>query len=192
MTSYALPKGHRPRPVRRVRDHGPLRLFFLWEISVVVAVALGVSLLVASIVTWAPAEVHGRSMEPTLHSGDRVVVRYEPARLDRGDVVVLAGVPGYGGPVTKRLVALPGDRVRLCGDHVLVNGVPEHAGHVLARDAGDQRAEFVVPAGSVFVLGDNRPVSLDSRMLGPLPLSSVKGVVDYVLGPGPAHPVTAR
>lgn len=98
--------------------------------------------------------VSGGSMEPTLHDGDRLLVRRAtPRSLSTGRLVVLRRPPGMAaeGPwIVKRVCALPGDRV---------------------PDTG-----VVVPPGFVAVVGDN-PHSQDSRQLGPLPAASLLGVV---------------
>ncbi|MGC4785202.1 MULTISPECIES: S26 family signal peptidase [Micromonospora] len=118
--------------------------------------------------------VVGRSMEPTLRSGDRVLARRVPlARIRPGDVVVVvapaemtAGRPtrpdatGTPGLLIKRAYAVPGDPVP-------VDRVP------LLRRGGEQ----VVPAGRLVVLGDNPSQSYDSRECGYIPEPDVLGVV---------------
>lgn len=124
--------------------------------------------------------VEGRSMEPTLHDGDRLLVRR--CRLNgirRGDVVILdppGARPGADGvwrkPVSgrqvKRVAALPGQPV----------------------PAGVGSASPVVPAGSVVVLSDNAGVGVDSRVWGPYPAGGVLGVV--VRRIAPAHQDTTE
>lgn len=135
-------------------------------VVVVVVVALVVWLLVLRsrllVVT-----VHGVSMEPTYHSGDRLLVRR--ARLDRvraGQVVVVQ-VDGArpddptGGRLVKRAVAVPGDPVP---PQIPVPG-PR------------------VPVDSLLVLGDNLARSNDSRRLGYLPADALIGVVLRPIGP---------
>jgi signal peptidase I len=100
MSTFALRTGYGARPPRRPDHLGALQLSFLTGLIILSAAAVLVSVVVAAIVTWAPAEIHGDSMEPTLHSGDQVVVRYKPAELHRGDIVVLVGVGGYKGPAS--------------------------------------------------------------------------------------------
>ncbi|WP_433287288.1 S26 family signal peptidase [Micromonospora sp. CA-244673] len=116
--------------------------------------------------------VVGRSMEPTLRAGDRVLARRVPLdRVRAGDVVVVrapaamtAGRPGRPdegpGLLIKRAHAVPGDPVP-------VRRVP------LLR----QRPESTVPAGRLVVLGDNPPFSYDSRECGYIPGPDVLGVV---------------
>lgn len=145
----------------------------------VVLAAVAVVLLRRRVVA---VSVTGLSMAPTLHAGDRVLVRRTPVdRLQRGDVVVVRepgpcrpGDPdGLRGAVlmVKRVAALPGD--------------PAPA--VLPAWA---RGGGVVPPGRLVVLGDNPGVSLDSRHFGPVGAERLLGVVVRRLGGGtlPAAP----
>lgn len=125
----------------------------LLALLVVAAVAAGIRWLRANLVA---VTVTGRSMEPTLSHGDRVLVRRAPlGSVLRGQLVVLR-LPDATDPTlaVKRAVALPGDPM------------PDP----LAR-AGP------VPAGHLVVLGDNRAVSQDSRAFGPVPAHLLLGVV---------------
>lgn len=122
--------------------------------------------------------VRGASMEPTLRDGDRLVVD----RLDRslggiarGDVVVLRNPGDTGVDFVKRVVGLPGDRVALRAGRLLVDG-REVGDFEHVRDDCDM-AELLVPDDHVFVLGDNRPVSADSREFGIVPAALLLGTV---------------
>ncbi len=149
--------------------------------------AAGVAIItafVAVVVTYSPASVFGDSMEPTLHDGDQVIVRYGAREISRGDVVVLEDVAPPPTLAAKRVVAVAGDRVDIVGDHAVVNGVPEPRHGVATTARGYPRMSYRIPKGYIYVLGDNRLNSLDSRMLGPLPASAVRGVVDFAIGAG--------
>lgn len=122
--------------------------------------------------------VRGSSMEPCLHDGDRLVVdrvAYSLAEVRRGDVVVLRYPRDPGIDFVKRVVGLPGDRIQLRGGELLVDG-QRCEDHGCIRDHADF-GPLVVPAGQYFVLGDNRPVSCDSRDFGLVPAALLKGRV---------------
>jgi len=134
--------------------------------------------------------VQGHSMMPTLHEGDRMIVRsifYTPAH---GDVVVLARHDFEdGAALVKRVIALAGDVVdvdTLTGS-VYLNGraliEPYTSGPVMV--AGDMDYPFTVPAGYVFVIGDNRNHSSDSRhrTLGPIDEREIIGRLSAVILP---------
>jgi signal peptidase I len=122
--------------------------------------------------------VRGHSMEPSLHDGDRLVVdrvSYGLGDVARGDVVVLRCPRDRSVDYVKRIVAVPGDRLAMVGGVLRVNGVPcDDYNSIL--DVQDL-PERVIPAGHVFVLGDNRPISCDSREFGLVPLALLRGKV---------------
>lgn len=122
--------------------------------------------------------VRGTSMEPTLRDGDRLVVDRLARRIDgieHGAVVVLRNPVEGDVDFVKRVVALPGDRVALRGGRLLVNG-REAEGFEHVRDDCEM-PELLVPADHFFVLGDNRPVSADSREFGIVPAPLLLGTV---------------
>jgi signal peptidase I len=129
-----------------------------------------------------PLRVDGESMAPTLRSGDVVVVqRVGPVRA--GQLLVLRD-PQDGSPVVKRAVALGGQTVEIRDAFLYVDGVavPEpYVDH--SRIDGVYFGPVTVPAGDVFVLGDARDGSIDSRIFGPVPVSAVTGHVQVRLWP---------
>jgi signal peptidase I len=131
------------------------------------------------------SKVDGSSMYPTLHNGDHVLTTKGVQNPKRGDVVVL-NVVDQGAPAEwiKRIVAVAGDKVSVRGDIVTVNGAPESFPHEIIRGGGTQPArDLVVPAATVYCMGDDRPVSLDSRYVGPFAVSLLHGKVVAVYSP---------
>jgi signal peptidase I len=123
--------------------------------------------------------VRGHSMEPCLHDGDRLVVdrlTCSVSGVDRFDVIVLGNPRDPSVDYVKRVVGLPGDRVRLVDGTLWVNGVPAPEAFAPIHDFANT-AEHVVPSGYVWVLGDNRPISCDSRDFGLVEHSLLKGRV---------------
>lgn len=123
--------------------------------------------------------VRGHSMEPSLHDGDRLVVdrvSYSVVDVHRGDVVVLRYPRNPAVDFVKRVVGLPGDRIAMCDGALLVNGEVQHQ-HWDCIPDHENLPELVVPAGSFFVLGDNRPISCDSREFGLVAQELLKGRV---------------
>jgi signal peptidase I len=123
--------------------------------------------------------VRGHSMEPALIDGDRLVVdRVGPdlLGLSRFDVVVLGNPKNPVVDYVKRVVGLPGDQLALADGRLVINGVPVHEWfHPIADHA--EFPPLTIPSGHVFVLGDNRPISLDSREFGLVPVALLRGVV---------------
>lgn len=149
----------------------------LLEWLIVVVVAITSAVLVRAYVVQQFA-VEGESMMSTLHHGDRVLVNRLSYRLHdprRGDVVVLKRFDGASTErdLIKRVIGLPGEEVemRTCvvyiDDRPLVE--PYIDGEIQQRDGcGGDQAPLVVPDGTVYVLGDHRGRSSDSRVFGPV------------------------
>lgn len=140
--------------------------------------------LVVFYVLWQTSVVEGDSMLPTLQASDRVLVTRDYDSPSSGDIVLL-DLRGEAGraPLIKRVVAVPGDEVRVEGDRIFVNGSDAVPYEILAGESAVSVEPFVLPEGSIYVAGDNRPVSLDSRFLGPVPLATVDGRVLAVFWP---------
>jgi signal peptidase I len=125
-------------------------------------------------------------MAPTLHDGDQVLLdkvtyRLRPPRV--GEVVVLEP-PGDEPLAVKRVVALGGSDVGLEDGVLVVDGVARREPELdLAGVDGVYFGPVKVPEGTVFVLGDNRGESVDSRSYGPVPLRDVVGRVVVRLWP---------
>ncbi len=147
---------------------------------------LGVLLAMALQIFIQPTIVYGQSMEPSLHDQERVIidkVAYYIGLPERGDIVVFP-VEGEPLPLIKRVIGLPGDTVEIHAGQVLVNGVALHEPYASGPTAGNV-APVHVPEGAVFVLGDNRAPggSLDSRRLGPIPLTKLMGRARLAIWP---------
>jgi signal peptidase I len=131
--------------------------------------------------------VEGSSMRPTLDGGERVLVNrvaYRFGEPAQGDLVV-ASVSGQDGvrlDVIKRVIGLPGEMVEVRGCRVFVDGQSVEIAEQPYL-CGPSTAPLQVPANHVFILGDNRGGSYDSRFFGPVPLGDVVGRVDIVLWP---------
>ncbi len=165
------------------------RAFFDWV--VVVGVALLVAILVRSFLL-AHFIVEGQSMESTLEPGDRVFVNKMSYRLhdpNRGDVVVLHELTGVSErDLIKRVIALPGDEIEMENCVVRINGLVLQEPYldptvVTPGRCGQAIAPMVIPDDHVFVMGDNRPGSHDSRALGTIPFDDLVGRAFVVFWP---------
>ena len=167
-------------------------------------VVLVVALLVAlGIRTFALQQfyISGPSMETTLFQPNRVLVNklsYRFGHISRGDVVVFDRVTSNGQTVQhddliKRVIGLPGETVTIKSCTVFVNGKELVEKYLPKRDTSQtdpvarcrqpEMAAVTVPKGQVFVLGDNRPQSMDSRVFGPVDKKSVVGRAFVVIWP---------
>lgn len=129
--------------------------------------------------------VHGTSMKPNLAYDQRVIVDKVTYSLihgpRRGDVVVVY-MPAERELLIKRVVALPGETVAVRDGRVSINGQPLKEPWATCRGGLDYPPRQV-PPGHVFVLGDNREVSRDSRFFGPVPVDQIGGRVTFVVWP---------
>lgn len=137
-----------------------------------VAIALVINLFLAQ-----ATQVLGQSMEPNLHSAQRVVVEKVTYRFfhgpRRGDIVVI-NLPGHPDMLIKRVIGLPGETIELRGKEVYVdNELLEEPWTTMA--GGGNHGPLTVPPLHVFVVGDNRGASNDSRSFGPVHIDHIVG-----------------
>jgi signal peptidase I len=156
------------------------------KIIVIPLLLLLMAILLIFFVLFAPVTIDGPSMLPTLRSADRVLITRGDKSVNRGDVIVLVVQEAAGKTeLVKRVVGLPGDSVEIRNDVAFVNGVQEPSlGQVVgAPQYSTTESAITVPAGRLYVMGDNRPLSEDSRYIGTVPMSGVMGRVVAVFAP---------
>lgn len=143
------------------------------------------AIILVFFVLYQPVRIDGPSMLPTLRSADRVLITRGVRSVKRGDVVVLvASENGQPIELVKRVIGVPGDVVEVKGDVAYVNGTrePDRGQHISGFD-GLSWEPVTVPRGNLFVMGDNRAQSEDSRYIGTVPASGVMGTVVAVFAP---------
>jgi signal peptidase I len=166
---------------RRRRRRSGTRTAIEWTLLVVGAVALAL-LLRANVVQafYIPSD----SMVPTLQQGDRVLVNklsYKLHDVHRGDIVVFEAPPGEATgdikDLVKRVVGLPGETIEGRGGRIYIDGELLEEGYLPDGTVSKEFDPVDVPAGSFFMLGDNRRASKDSTFFGPIPESTIIGRV---------------
>lgn len=202
--------GTEPGRRRRRSESGDSWGDFLRELPILLLIAFGLAFLLRTFVIqvfWIPSE----SMAPALQENDRIIVEkitYRFRQPRRGEVVVfededvggvgdtsavsdvlrgvgqfLGVVPANARDLVKRVIGLPDDTVLIEDGTVRVNGEPITEPYVTSTDPRDF-GPFDVPPGAVFVLGDNRPNSADSRFgLGYVDMDRIVGRAVLVLWP---------
>ena len=157
---------------------------FEW-ISASMSAVIIVSLLFA--IAFRMVNVDGDSMLNTLHHGDRLLISNFAYTPDYGDIVVVRRKNDT--PLIKRVIGLPGDVITIDDDIGVVYRNGEALDEPYTKDgftpANGMPEQVIVQQGTVFVMGDNRGASLDSRMLGCQPIENVVGRVFYRIGPDP-------
>jgi signal peptidase I len=136
---------------------------------------------------YQPVRVEGTSMLPRLEDRDRLFINkfvYRIASIERGDVVVFHYPRDPEKSYIKRIIALPGDRLRIDHGHVWLNGKLQSESYVpLMYEDTRSMAEIVVPDDNYFVMGDHRSISSDSREFGPVERSLIYGKAVFVYWP---------
>lgn len=133
--------------------------------------------------------VSGNSMNPTLKSGDTLTVKSINTHVNRGDIVVVTQPNFLGEPLIKRVIAVGGDELNIdfFEHQVIVNGVVLNEPYIAEPTElmGDTIFPITIPEGKIFVMGDNRNDSLDSRSktIGLIDERYVLGVANYRLFP---------
>jgi signal peptidase I len=153
-------------------------------IDVVETLILSIVLFAAINTVSARIRVDGASMEPTLQSGEFVIVNklaYFFGDPEVGDIIVFHFPRDPDQEYIKRIIGLPGDRVEIKNGEVYVNDLLLEEDYIAASPVYNSTWE--VPADSLFVLGDNRNNSSDSHNWGPVPLDFVIGKATFVYWP---------
>lgn len=127
--------------------------------------------------------VPSESMSPTLKQADYISgFAIEPKELARYDIIVFTSALKKDDFYVKRIVGLPGETVSIFNGYVYINGRLLDEPYVKYRST-DNFGPFTVGEKRVFVLGDNRVNSLDSRFIGPIPISLIEARVSFVYNP---------
>ena len=157
-----------------------------WVQAIVVALVIA---LVLRTYVFTLVRVSGSSMEPTLQDNDRLVVRRLMYTPKRGDVIILRPPMHKDTPYIKRVIALPGETVDIDFEKhiVYVDGKPILEKYIYEPTArpGNMRFPLKVEENTVFVLGDNRNNSRDSRYsdVGLIPYDAIMGKATYRIWP---------
>jgi signal peptidase I len=164
-----------------------------WEWIKALVVAAALVFLIRWLI-FAPFVVDGPSMQPNFYTGERLIVNkliYDFRKPHRGEVIVFHATPEKD--YIKRVIALPGETVRVEGDNVYINGkVLDEAYIREAVEEAKQRGgsynirnfqEKTVPEGAIFVMGDNRSNSQDSRDIGFIEYKKIVGRADIIFWP---------
>jgi signal peptidase I len=165
------------------QDSQSAKRFF---IDLLETIVLAVVLFFAINAVSARVRVDGFSMVPTLQDGEYVLVNrlaYRNSLPERGDIIVFSSPQTTDLDLIKRVIGLPGDTVEISGGVVQVNKQILDEPYIAAAPV--YNGEWEVPAGKLFVLGDNRNDSSDSHAWGLLPIENVIGKAILIYWPIP-------
>ena len=149
-----------------------LREIIIETVTPAVVIAVAINLFLAQ-----ATQVLGQSMEPNLHTAQRVVVEKVTYRFShgprRGDIVVI-DLPGQTDMLIKRVLGLPGETIQVSGGEVYIEGQQLEEAWTVQPGGGNYGPKTVPPL-HVFVIGDNRGASNDSRNFGPVLIGHIVG-----------------
>jgi signal peptidase I len=184
-----------PRKQKFNKEHSLKRESWEWlKASLIAAIIV----VLIRLFLFSPFIVEGISMEPTLDTGERLIVNKMVYRLrqpERDEVIVFHAPEGKD--YIKRVIAVAGDRVKVENDQLFINGIEVEESYLveserLAKNEGRSYnilnfAEDTVPENSVFVMGDNRSNSKDSRSkdVTYIPVDKIIGRAEFIFWPIP-------
>ena len=152
-----------------------------WVISIAIAVVVAITIRTF---VFEPIFVSGDSMIPTLHNGESLGVekisRYS-SLPSRGEIVIVTD-PDNNETLVKRVIGLPGDTIEVKDRTVFIDGKPLLEPYVSQNPYSNYKA-VTVPPDTIFVMGDNRANSKDSRFFGPIGKSYIIGHALFVIWP---------
>ena len=172
--SQTQPDQPKPSIIRRI----------IWELITALIPAILMALFINTFVAEAAEVAEGPSMQPNLYVGYRMMtekVSYYFHQPQRGDVVIVEQPNGQP-YLVKRVIGLPGETIESCDGHTYVNGELLDEPWV-TYFGGRNYPPIQIPEGYIFIIGDNRPNSHDSRVIGPVPIEAVHGRVIFVYWP---------
>jgi signal peptidase I len=155
-----------------------------WSRDLLISVACSMFII---LFLYQPVRVEGTSMLPMLEDQDRLFINkfaYRFEDIHRSDVVVFLFPQDHSKSYIKRVIALPGDHLRIDHGAVIVNGIALKENYVPVRFQDDRsQPEMIIPKDRFFVMGDHRSISSDSRDFGPVPRPLIYGKAAFVYWP---------
>jgi len=167
-----------------IPEGGPSIRMVIWEIFTTIVPAALIAFFINVYVAEAAEIEAGPSMQPNLYAGFRVMTEklsYYLHEPQRGDIVIVER-PVNEGNLIKRVLGLPGETIEVRDGHTYINGIIMDEPWVTFFGGRDQ-PPIEIPEDTIFIMGDNRPVSRDSREIGPVAIDSIIGRAWFVYWP---------
>jgi signal peptidase I len=178
------PEQNSPNGQEAKRPERDRALMHSWLRDLVISVLVSGFII---IFLYQPVRVEGTSMLPVLEDQDRLFINklaYRVGDIHRGDVVVFLYPHDHEKSYIKRVIALPGDTLRIDHGKVYVNSARIDEAYVPKRFEDDRsQPEMTVPQHEYFVMGDHRSISSDSREFGPVDRELIYGKAAFVYWP---------
>lgn len=154
----------------KMKDMKAADVFYLVFVTMTIAVTVSFLFFVQNV------KVAGASMDSTLANGDLLVASRSNKDIQRGDIVVVDSTV-LNEAIIKRVIAVAGDEFTFKDNVVFVNGEKIDESYIHEEMVGNPDFTITIPEGTVWVMGDNRNNSGDSRFIGAVPMEEVSGEV---------------
>jgi signal peptidase I len=154
-----------------------------WIKSFIIALA---AVLVIKYALFDIVPILNVSMQPTIYEDDMVfldIISYKLHKPAHGDVIIFRPPADDGSYYIKRAIALPGDRIVISGGRVYINGTLLEEDYLPEGIYTSGDVDMTIGKDMIYVLGDNRGDSEDSRAFGPIPIKSIRGHALFTLYP---------
>ena len=177
-----VPEQEETQPIRKERKERPAWVGFAWELFQTLLMAVILYFLIDTVI--GRVRVENISMQPTLHEGQFILVNklaYRFGNYHRGDIIIFHYPRDPSEDYIKRVIGIPGDTVDIKNEHVYINGQMVVEPYIASPP--QYTDSWQIPAGQLFVLGDNRNQSSDSHSWGYVPLGYVVGKALVVYWP---------
>ncbi len=163
---------------KQSKDSGERGIDFIFDILEIFIFSLATVLIITTFL-FRHSVVDGVSMENTLHAGEHLIISNLFYTPDYGDIIVCEEYGTLRKPIVKRIIALPGDHIEVRADYsVYLNGEKLEEEYVYIDFIGNPlEVDMIVPEGEVFIMGDHRNNSQDSRSFGTVDIDSILGKV---------------
>lgn len=129
-------------------------------------------------------EIVGRSMEPVLHSGEKLTANRNTNNIKRGDIIIFKSQQEDEKDkiLIKRIIGMPGEKIRIENEKVLINDKVISEPYIKEKMNSNidktLPMNFIIPVDAYYVMGDNRNISNDSRNFGVVPIKAILGKVN--------------
>ncbi|MEG0784249.1 MAG: signal peptidase I [Christensenella sp.] len=178
--------GHKRKQKRLKEEKLVTRSRVIWGWIISIAAAIAIAFFVRAFL-FEIIVVEGESMHPTLQTNEKLAIEKVSRYFgmpERGNIIIVH-YPDMDGTYVKRVIALPGETVEVKDSIVYINSEPLAEPYINNTEAYIDMSAITVPADTVFVMGDNRAHSLDSRTntVGPIARSQIVGHALSVIWP---------
>lgn len=203
--SFAVPKTKKKIIQDNASDNFLVRCFkriITFFLDFLETSVVGLSIfVVAYLFLVQPHEIKGSSMEPSFHNGEYILtdkISYKMRSPERGEVIIFKAPRNPDVDYIKRIIGLPGERVKVQNGTVYVNDQAvketylQDLTSLFPGSMMQEGVEISIPDGSYFVLGDNRPHSSDSREFGPIQANLIIGRAVIRYWPFPQFAVLSK